>query len=238
MFVSNNVYIILVICLVVLISGIIIVYNTHMLVKDVDEFSNCTSGMCHIRHTQGEKCTKPSGESSHLNKFHNFNDIKEKHPLKLYGCIKAPFSEDLLTKLEDVCYVSYQDFHSVSIYNVYEKIVDDVNKTKIRLNDELVLDPVYAIVYQDDDCLVEGTDEDDQYKFTKIIMVYPMYRLNDVSIDKVNKSDQQIQQDAIQKYVDKNVKNTTKGCNRIVYLLNKNHKMFYDILKKTENTIL
>jgi hypothetical protein len=243
MFISNNVYVILIICFVVIASGIIIVYNTHMLIRDVDEFTNCNTGICSTHKANVAKCTKPHGDASYLNKFHNFNDIKEKHPLKLYGCTKTPFSDKLLEKLEQICYVSYQDFYSVSIYNVYEKIVDDVNKTKIRLSDEIIADPIYAIVYQYDNCL----DEDDQNKFTKIIMVYPMYKLGNVgnvsdttdsNLVKVHASDQQKQQDAVRKYVDINIKTTTKGCNGIVYLLNKNHKMFYDILKKTENTLL
>lgn len=245
---SKNIYVMLVICFVVIASFIIIVYNTHMLMKDVDEFTNCNTGICNFR--QVVKCQPKAveGESRHLNKFHNFNDIKEKHPLKLYGCVKVPFSDDLLAKLEQICYISYQDFHSVSINNVYEMIADDVNKMKIRLKDELVLDPVYAIIYQDDDCM----DQDDQHKFTKIIMVYPMYQRHEGSegsegypdgvdtgvcrIEKVRKSDEQNKQDAVRKYFNRG--NKTTGCKGIVYQLNKNHKMFYDVLKKTENIML
>jgi hypothetical protein len=235
MYISGNIYVVIVICTIVIMSAIIIVYNTHMLMRDVDEFTNCNAGYCSISR-QSEKQPATASvlpEGNHLGKFHDFTDIKEKHPLKLYGCINVPFSDELVTKLEHYCYISHQEFYSASIYNIYDKIAEDVHRTKGRVKTELVLDPIYAIIYQDDNCFAD----DEQQKLTKIIVIYPMYELGDNGAFKENKTGVKHCHSFFDKYVDKALSNLQK-CQGTVYLLNRNHKLFYDVIKKRENVIL
>jgi len=234
MFISDNIYIVIVICVVVFLSAVIIIYNTRMLVIDVQEFTNCTSGMClktgkAVPPAPGA-LTSPEPENSYLYKFHDFHDIKEKHPLKLYGCIKVPCSQDLLEEVAKICYVSYQEFYSGSLYNVYEKIADDVNRTKMKVQEELVHDPIYAIIYQEEDC------GDDERKFTKIIMMYPMYKSveSELASEQIQLSKNSLTKcsNFLNKYVDK-----TK-CKGTVYVLNKHHNLFNDVIQKREKAIL
>ena len=230
MFISDNIYIVIVICVVVFSSVMIILYNTNMLIKDVQEFTNCNSGLCLKAKSAKTAPVSPEPDNTYLSKFHDFQDIKEKHPLKLYGCIKVPFSQDLLSEVAKVCYTSYHEFYSGSLYNIYEKIADDVNRTKLRIKEELVQDPIYAIIYQDDDC------SDDDRKFTQIILMYPMYKCveSDLASEHIEKSPNSLKNfyKLLNKYVDKT------NCKGTIYVLNKHHKLFYDVIQKKEIALL
>ena len=200
-------------------SALIIAYNTHQLMRNMEEFTDynkCCSVACVSDVKKTADCQYPQGCSDHFSKFHDFRDIKEKHPLKLYGGITKDMP-DLLCELNG--YLSYQEFHSVSLNNIYEKIADDVAKLKARTKEIIVADPVFAIIYQEDACFMS----DDDSRLTKLLMVYPRYG-----------QDAKRNKDGIKKikqYFAKNVTKNVKDAKCTVYLLNRNHKLFYNMLR-------
>ena len=150
------------------------------------------------------------------NKYYNFRDVKEQTPLAFVGCLVKEFSDNILSTLNEICYTTYQEFYTVadgSKYKIYEKILEDLRKT--RGTDELLLDPIYVIVYQDGD--------DTEYeKLTKLLIIYPKYP-----------KDCSNQERALQKFFNQYLHlSKHPKCTATAYKLNKNHKMFYDIIQK------
>lgn len=191
-----------------------------MLIQNVEEFTeynNCCDNDVtmsrEIRNTIRCLHKKDLKEYS-TNKYYNFRDVKERNPLKLLGCIREQYSDDLLFKLSDICYTTYHEFDTVSDtskYKIYEKIVDDLKKTKG--SDELLLDPVYVILYEDGN----GYET-----FVRLIIIYPKY-------PKKCENQQPRLQDFFSKYIF-SVKHP--DCAATVYQVNKDHKMFYDLIQK------
>lgn len=210
---SKNKYIIPIVCLIVIISLVIIVYNTHMLMKNAEEFTeyNTTKQRHTIRCLP--KKNKDIKEFS-KNKYHDFKVVKETNVLTLLGCITEEFSQELLSKLSDICYTTCQEFSSTSKNKIYEKILDDLRKTKG--SDELLIDPVYTIIFEYD------TLGEDNEKFNRMIMMYPHY-------PKVCDKQHKQLQNFLNHYL-YSVKH--QDCSATVYQLNKDHKMFYDLLQK------
>lgn len=192
---------------------IIIAYNTYMIMYNMEEFTNSTMPtiQCSRRRT---KQVLPK----YVPRFHYeaFKDTKNKHPLQFYGCINVvPLPNDIA----DTYYVTEQQFDSVSINNIYDKIVEDLFKTKLKISDELLKDPIYVVIYQDPDCY------DDVIK-TRLFIIYTGYDKHLVSLDN--------SATIIDKVVIKNM----YSCKGTVYTLNKNNKLFVNLLSEKKYVLL
>jgi hypothetical protein len=219
-----NIYVTISVVFIVLMSIVIIIYNTIGLMqemKGMEYFKNYTT--CKTK----KKCNieKPMGHS-YSSKFHDFKHTKEKHPLHLYGFITESYSDEFLYKLQDICYTTYQEFNATSTFVIYEKIADDISKTKTKISCELINDPIYTIIFQDDDCL------DAETKFVRLLVIYPKYKSSESGMIYANTTTDRLSL-FFRTYV-KN-KNTSRGT---ICTLNKNHKMYYNLIQKNSNMIL
>ena len=173
--ISKNIYLILAICVIIVISIIIIANNTYMLLNNIEEFTN---NNIDINICKNSKCNKVKSYNE-IDKLQNLQT--KKYPLELCGCISLPFSYDLLEQLNTICYTSYQEFYSLSIENIYQKIIEDLNKTYISSGAELN-DPIYTIIYQEEAC-------DTVELFTQMLIIYPkLYSEDKIKIRKYNTS--------------------------------------------------
>lgn len=213
-------------------SSIIIVYNTHALVRDMRDMEHFTNYHTCSNKIKKQKCTfsKPI-EHSYVSKFHDFKHIKEKNPLQFYGCLNMPYSEQLLSKLSKICYTTYQEFNATSTFMLYEKIANDVYRIKTSISCELVDAPIFCIIYQQDDCLDKDT------KKMHVLLMYPKYSVSHSgAILKNNNTDIH---NSLVSFLNQYITNDTASCNSngILCTLNKNHKLFSNLMQKT-NIIL
>ena len=220
-----NIYVTISVVFIVLMSIVIIIYNTIGLMqemKGMEYFKNYTT--CKTK----KKCNieKPMGHS-YSSKFHDFKHTKEKHPLHLYGFITESYSDEFLYKLQDICYTTYQEFNATSTFVIYEKIADDISKTKARISCELINDPIYTILFQDDDCL------DTETKFVRLLVIYPKYKSSESGLIYPDTTS-----DRLSLFLKTYVKNkNTSNSKGTICTLNKNHKMYYNLIQKNSNMI-
>jgi hypothetical protein len=77
-----------------------------------------------------------------------YHDVKTNYPLHTLGCVKHSTKDDILNSLNSMFYVSYSEFYSMSINHIYENIANDLNLTISKLNNNLIDDPVYVLIFQ------------------------------------------------------------------------------------------
>jgi hypothetical protein len=146
------------------------------------------------------------GEDFHANKdmkhffnYNNYKDVKGLWPLNTYGCIKTNGVENVEDDIENMFYISVSEFYSLSVNDIFQKIAEDLDITKIKINTEMIENPVYVIVYQapflrfNDEEIVARNDSINNFKpsfnqkindvtigekklYTKIIVMYPNYK--------------------------------------------------------------
>jgi hypothetical protein len=188
-----------------------------MVLYNIEEFSNMNCDDMIIT-KQSKKHLLPKL------RFQQFKHTKDKHPLQFYGCTNV---FPLPDKITDMYYTTYQEFDSTSIYNVYDKIVDDLSKTKLNITEELIDGSIYVVIYQD-----ENTDENDQMTHTKLFIIYTKYNTN--HMNKIVKKQVESDNKTIDSFVVKNM----HSCKGTVYLLNKNNRLFVNLLSEKQNILL
>jgi hypothetical protein len=167
-----------------------------MLLYDLEEFANCEINV----------------GKQHNN---NFRYIKDRNPLTFYGCMKLDFTSDLLYKLQNMCRVSLVEFRSLSTESIYEKLLDDLYKTKLQTAEDLLKGPIYVIVYEPNECDVSLTN-------TRMLIVYSKYTFH--SNHNVFKL-----QEFLNQHVDIDTcKNMTAKAS--VYTLNKNNRLYHKLI--------
>ena len=184
-----------------------------MLMKNVEEFTNCNANDVVCSKNINRCLPQTDLKQYSTDKYYNFRDVQETNPLTLMGCLRVEYSDNLLSKLSDICYTTHQEFDTTSDgakYKIYEKVLEDLRKTKG--SNELLLDPVYVIVYQDDNQEYE--------KPTRIIMIYPNHP---------KKNGAQSLRGFFNQYV---YSAKSPECTATIYQINKDHKMFYDLIQK------
>ncbi len=163
-----------------------------MLLYDLEEFSDCD---IHVAKQQSNN---------------SFRYIKDKNPLTLYGCLNIDLSADLMVKLQKICHVSLVQFRALSTESIYEKILEDLQKTKMQTAEDLLKGPIYVIVYEPDACQISLTD-------TRMLIIYSMY-----SSDNPHKL-----QEFLKQYTDTCKNTSTKAS---VYTLNKNNRLYHKLI--------
>ena len=171
---NNSMYAVFVIlCLGILCIGVIY-YNTYMYKTELEAYHNFKSNEKETfvnylmdwedkKRPYAEKISDiynttlenyKSGYNFHSTGkkyYYNYielSDVKNNNPFFTYGCIKNSTSDDILTDLQALFYVSYIEFYSLNINDIMRKIADDIEKTVLKMNGTALKDPIYFLIYQ------------------------------------------------------------------------------------------
>lgn len=146
-------------------------------------------------------------DSKHFFNYYDYSDIKDDHPLNTYACIKTRPIADISVILSSKIHVSTKEFYILSINQILEEIVIDVNKMMDKFPaDGCIYGPVYVIIYQAPYLRLNGheivarpdsinslsssyndngnTDVGIKKVFVKLHIVYPNYFLDRQEIQK------------------------------------------------------
>lgn len=208
---SNVFYLILVLIIVI----VILIYNTYTFknrVKESFENNQYDLDLNNINNTTLNAFINGKDFISDPNIIYNnyqYVDIQQKRPLLTFGCINTdPENNEFNNYLQENFLTSSIEFYSLSINDIYERIVDDIRKVKQLYikNNQFIESPIYIIIYQapylnvynrefqikgdifsnmkmsmtmtNDDILI-GKKE----IFTKIQIIYSKYKLEKVEED-------------------------------------------------------
>jgi hypothetical protein len=156
-------YIIFIILGLFITSLLIILYNTYTYKNEIEAYHNFDNNDNEIKETfinYGIKnYNKPyeqkvnemynttlenykvgvnfhNNDKKYYYNYIDYRDVKNDSPFFTYGCIKNLTSKNILEDLRSLFYVSYYDFYSVSINDIIEKVMNDLqltmNKLRIR----------------------------------------------------------------------------------------------------------
>lgn len=155
----------IILCIVVICLGITL-YNTHVFKYNLEEyanFENNTEGFEDYnykdavkevynttleRYKLGADFSKNNGNADHYYNYFDLYDVNAGYPLFTYGCIKNALSDNVFEELSSLFYVSYKEFYSVSVNDIYQKIAVDLNDTIIRTSAQFIDGPIYVLIYQ------------------------------------------------------------------------------------------
>jgi len=169
--IAKNIYLVILICFIIVISILIIANNTYKLLHNMEEFTNNNIDI--------NICKSNNRRISQVSAYNNSDKFQilqnNKNILEFIGCTSIEYSDTLLQNMKDICYTTYQEFDSVSTYNIYQKITDDIYKTKITLADDIT-EPIYTIIYQ------ENPNNIENILSTKVINMYPSYYYDNTQI--------------------------------------------------------
>jgi len=194
--------------LIIVICLFIIVYNTTCFKNRLEEFA--------IENFQNDTTLKKfkSGFDFHKNSqsFYNYpelEDVDKRHPLLTYGCVKHSVKDNTIVNfLRSNFHTSVLEFYSISINDINEHILNDINKTNAYIKNlqniktNVVEGSVYAIIYQApylefhdkiykirEDTMINmipslnikssGNEVGKRQLFTKVILVYSKYKTDE-----------------------------------------------------------
>lgn len=114
--------------------------------KNLEKYTELNTSLEHYK--KGENFHN-NEESKHFFNYYNYSDIKDDHPLNTYACIKTSTIVNIAEVLQNKIHVSSKEFYIVSINQILEEIVIDIN-TMIETfsTDACIYGPVYVIIYQ------------------------------------------------------------------------------------------
>lgn len=141
-----------------------------------------------------------------------YNDVDNNFPFTTYGCIQTSPGENIMDTLSKLFYVSYSEFYSLSINDIFDVIVNDLTRTMSKIKEEPIEDPVYVLIYQapnlsfNDENFAARIDSVNNLKtsynqnidnvrigynplYTKIYVIYPKYFENNGKITNYNNED-------------------------------------------------
>ena len=223
--INKYTYIIFIILGLFITSLIIILYNTYIYKNELEAYHNFGTddnkiketfvnyGIDNYKKPYGQKVNEmynttlenyKAGVDFHnndKNNYYNYNDyrdVKNDSPFLTYGCIKNNKSNNILEDLRSLFYVSYYEFYSVSINDIIEKVMGDLEIIKRKINGQELKDPIYILVYQapnlsfnDESYMArhdsvnnlkasykqnkEGVKIGSQKLYTKLYIMYPYY---------------------------------------------------------------
>lgn len=135
-------YIIFIILGLFITSLIIILYNTYIYKNELEAYHNFGT------YDNKLKETFVNNDKSNYYNYNDYRDVKNDSPFLTYGCIKNNKSNNILDDLRSLFYVSYYEFYSVSINDIIEKVMGDLDIIKRKINGQELIDPIYILVYQ------------------------------------------------------------------------------------------
>lgn len=216
---SGNIYIIIAIFCVLILSLVTILYNTYIFKKDIQ-------GTQQIEMFQNMDF-KPTHSVIHPKPDAYKDD--DTQPLKKYRYIKQSAIENLQHDLPELFYTTYLQFYSVSINDIHQKIADDINKVALKTRGQFIEGPVYTIVCKDNkDCYSDDLiDVGTKQQLTTIYILYPRYYSDDDGKIMTYANKQGMTQ--FKSYFDKIIASDMLGDLAIVYQLNKQNKLFHNL---------
>ncbi len=136
--------------------------------------------------------------------FHNniqLYDVRNDYPLITYGCIQTKIDNNIENDINQTFYTKTYEFYAVTINDVYQKIVGDINETLSKVLDDKLDEPVFVLMYQapylyfNNEQIIARHDVSNNLKsvyqqnidnieigtrkiFTKLLIIYPIYDSN------------------------------------------------------------
>ena len=193
----GNRHIMLLILSILIICILVILYNTYFLNSASKE--HFTNYKTTFEQYEGGEDFHSNKDMNHFFNYNQYKDVKGLWPLNTYGCIKSNNVGDVEDDIKNMFYISVSEFYSLSVNDIFQKIAEDLDITKIKINTEKIENPVYVIVYQapflrfNDEEIVARNDSINNFKpsfnqkinnvtigekklYTKIIVMYPNYK--------------------------------------------------------------
>lgn len=222
----KDIYIYILVCGIIVLSLSISLYYTYNYKQNIESFENYSS-----------KKLTPSVvtvDTSNTNSFVNY-DTKE--PLCILGYLKKPLSDDIYEKIQNICYVSSFEYDAVSKNDLYQKIINDLNITALKIRRQFIENPVYVIICKDQQ-FDKQTDISigTTHVPTKVLILYSSYYIleDNESLkllqytrgEGATKINDFFNKNAV---LDKNMSLDKKSC--IIYTLNNKNKVFNNLQK-------
>ena len=194
---SPSTPIILAVGFIIVFCILVVFYNTYYLKYITEEhFTNYNTT---LRQYENGKDFHTNKDMKHFFNYNTYDDVKKLWPLNTYGCIKTNVNHDIENEVKELFYVSVSEFYSISVNDIFQKIVEDLEKTRVKINTEKIENPVYVVIYQapylrfNNEEIVARNDSINNYKpsfnqninnvkigekqlYTKIMMLYPNYK--------------------------------------------------------------
>lgn len=190
---SNGNYRIFTILFVVLLAILLVLYYTYTYKTNIEFFEN------------------------HMSSFVPKTSIKQgtkETPLIPIGFLKSDDIQSFSSRM----YVSNQTFASISTNDIYQKIIDDLNKTKININEEFITGPIFIIVCKEKYDATQVT-----HVTTHLHIMYPSYKFKDDDSIKLIKNGNVV----ARSYFEDKISDIHSSC--VLYEVNKFHKLFNNI---------
>jgi len=193
---DNKIYFIIII---IIICMIIIYYNTYKFKKNIENFMG--------------------SEEDNKDLYIKKNKIS---PLTSIGYIN---SNDFLNKNLDI-YISDYEFHSYSMNDIYQKIIDDINLTLQKTAKEFIEETIYVYLIQDiqPKCNIDKDNQEiligKEPILTTLIIIYPSYCYDGKKIIK------DIDNIDINKFKTLIKSSNIDNINQELYMINKNDNLF------------
>ena len=205
---SSQIPIIIAIVSIVLFCVSVVFYNTVYLKYNTEEhFTNYNTT---LRQYENGKDFHTNQELKHFFNYNRYDDVKKLWPLNAYGCIKTNLSDEIENNIKHLFYISVSEFYSISINDIFQKIVEDLDNTKLKIQTEKIENPVYVIIYQapflrfNNEEIVARNDSINNFKpsfnqmindvtigqkklYTKIIVMYPKYKSHIENTSQISK---------------------------------------------------
>lgn len=136
---------------ILIVSLCVIYYNSYRLKINIEGFLdydyNTKVGEIYNttleNYKQGYDYNAITTDSTYYNYIH-LTDVKDNYPMFTYGCVKQNASD--ITNLN--LYMSSYEFYTLSINDIYQKIVEDLHQTLSKTQEQTLNGPIYVIIYQ------------------------------------------------------------------------------------------
>lgn len=160
-----------IIFIIVGISVAYVVLNTVMYKKRIEEYTNYDPKFHEVN-------VEVNSFKPRIKK--EYTDIRLSEPLTYVSCIEDTLNIE--EKLGEWYFIDCIEFNSMSENDIYENIVNSLEDTTTKINDECIDGPVYSIVFSNPH---KATDT----ILTKLYIIYPRYYLNEEPPHNIKKHD-------------------------------------------------
>lgn len=248
---NSNVYVITVIIIIVLISLITVFNNTYIfkrdilnVINDVNSFNLTKYLFSTIESFENNDDTTDENSCSFSKDIKNihlpkYNSVNNPMPIAYKDDIEGPLThyknisrKDIETVIEDIsefCYVSHYQQNISHMNEIYQKVVDDIDKSCIKLNTSVIQGPIYIIIVKEDNKEIFGEINIDvganTYR-TELYIIYSLYKFDN---DNDYKIISQKNQESYQKF-NEYIKNLDSDGKCDMYIINSKNKMFYNLV--------
>lgn len=245
---NPNVYIITVVIVIVLISLLTVYNNTYIFKRDIQDIANNIQNFNFTKFFFNNVETFQNSNNA-IDGCELSNDMKNitlpKHdntinpkpiaykddiegPLIHYKKIQRDNIDCIIDDVSQYCYVSHYQQNITHMNEVYQKIIDDIDKACIKLNVPYISGIVYIIICKDDNKEIIGeinVDVGANSYDTDIYIIYTNY----IAADENNFKIIQQKNDDIYKKGKQYIEGIESSGKCDMYIVNPKNKMFYNL---------